>query len=125
MTEREKIISNYIDGYNKFDIEKMVADFDKDVLFENIANGETNMSLGGLMLFKKQAEQAKGFFSTRTQTIKSYKHQNDQTEIEIDYYAILATDLPNGLKKGDVLKLQGKSIFKFSGDRIIKVTDMS
>ena len=125
MTEREKIISNYIDGYNKFDIEKMVAAFDNDIQFENIANGETNMSLRGLTSFKTQAEQAKGFFSTRTQTIKSYKHQNDQTEIEIDYHTILATDLPGGLKKGDALKLQGKSIFKFSADRIIKVTDIS
>jgi hypothetical protein len=125
MINREKIIRNYIDGYNEFDIDKMVKDLDERIMFENISNGETNMLLTGLKAFKEQAEQTKNFFSTRTQTIKSYKHHNDETEIEIDYNAILAIDFPNGLKNGDELKLQGKSVFKFWRDRIIKLTDIS
>lgn len=125
MIDREKIIRNYIDGYNEFDIDKMVKNFDEDIVFENVSNGETTMSLTGLETFKEQAEQAKGYFSTRKQTIKSYKHQTDETEIEIEYFAILAMDLPNGLQKGSDLKLQGKSIFKFHNDKIIKLTDIS
>ena len=42
MTNREKIIKNYIDGYNQFDIDKMVFDFDDNIVFENIQNDETN-----------------------------------------------------------------------------------
>ncbi|WP_286965209.1 hypothetical protein [Flavobacterium sp. UBA4854] len=42
MTDKEKIIQNYIEGYNQFDIEKMIADFDESIVFENIQNGETN-----------------------------------------------------------------------------------
>lgn len=125
MTAREKIISDYIDGYNTFDIDKMVANLDENIKFENITNGETNMSLKGLASFRAQAEQAKAFFSTRRQTINSYQHQEYETEIQIDYYAVLAVDLPNGLKKGNELKLKGKSIFKFSGDKIIELTDIS
>jgi hypothetical protein len=34
-------------------------------------------------------------------------------------------DFPNGLQKGQELDLTGKSIFKFSGDTIIKLTDIS
>jgi hypothetical protein len=83
------------------------------------------MSLSGLTSFKEQAELAKNYFSLNKQTIKSYLHCNNETEIEIDYYAILAMDFPNGLKKGDELQLKGKSIFKFSGDKIIKLTDIS
>ncbi len=125
MTERESIIKNYVDGYNAFDIDKMVVDFDENVVFENIQNGETNMSLSGLTEFRQQAEQAKNYFTKRTQTIKSFSHLGNVTEIEIDYYAVLSMDFPNGLKSGQELHLKGKSIFKFFGDKVIKLTDIS
>ena len=125
MNEREKIIKNYIDGYNQFDCDKMLFDFDENVVFENIQKGELNMSLTGLKALRQQAEQAKSYFTTRTQTIISFKHVGDETEIEIDYYAVLGMDFPNGLKRGDELKLKGKSIFKFLNDKIIKLTDIS
>jgi hypothetical protein len=125
MMDKEKIIRGYIDAYNNFDIGRMVADFDENIVFENSSNGEINMSLTGLTSFKNQAQQAKSYFSTRTQTIKAIKHDNEQTEVVIEYYAILALDFPNGLKKGDELKLQGKSIFKFANGKIISLTDIS
>jgi hypothetical protein len=125
MTPKEKIIQNYIDGYNQFDIYKMVADLDDDIVFENIQNGEKNMSLTGLTAFKQQAEQATTYFTARTQTIKSFKHFDNSTEIEIDYNAVLGIDFPNGLKKGQELNLSGKSIFVFAGNKIIKLTDIS
>lgn len=124
MIDRKRIIKNYIDGYNRFDIDKMVTDFDDKIVFENIQNGETNISLTGLAAFRHQAEQAKTYFTTRTQTIKSFKHYDDSIEIEIDYYAVLRIDLPNGLKNGQELNLSGKSIFIFEKDRVIKLTDI-
>ena len=125
MNDREKIVKNYIDGYNQFDCDKMFIDFDENVVFENIQEGELTMSLIGLMALRQQAEQAKNYFTARAQTIKSFKHLGDETEIEIDYHAILGMDFPNGLKKGDELKLKGKSIFKFLNSKVIKLTDIS
>ena len=125
MNDREKIVKNYIDGYNQFNCDKMLMDFDENVVFVNIQEGEVGMSLTGLKALRQQAEQAKNYFTARTQTIKSFKHLGDETEIEIDYYAILAMDFPNGLKKGDELKLKGKSIFRFLNNKIIKLTDIS
>jgi hypothetical protein len=125
MINREAIIQNYITGYNQFDIERMVVDFDENIVFENISNDESNMLLTGLQAFREQAEQAKQYFSERTQTVKSFKHHNDKTEIELDYKATLAMDLPNGLKKGEELHLQGKSLFAFSGNKIVGLTDIS
>lgn len=125
MINKEKIIRNYVEGYNQFDVEKMAIDFDDNMIFENIQNGEKNMSLTGLTAFRKQAEQIKSYFTKRTQTIKSFVHSKNRTEIEIDYHAILGMDFPNGLKKGQDLNLTGKSIFEFNGDKIIKVTDIS
>jgi hypothetical protein len=125
MTDREKMIENYIEGYNQFDVNKMVADFDYNIIFKNIQNGVTNISLIGLSEFKEQAEQAKTYFSIRKQTIKSFKHINNETEIDINYFAILGIDLPNGLKKGQELNLEGKSVFKFSGNKITELKDIS
>ncbi len=125
MKYREEIITNYIDGYNQFDIDKMVANFDNDIIFENIQHDEINMSLRGLTAFIQQAEQAKNYFTTRTQTITSFNHTENNSEIHIDYFAILNVDLPNGLKKGQELHLIGKSIFYFREARIIKLIDIS
>lgn len=125
MTKREEIIKNYVDGYNAFDIDKMVQDFNEAIIFKNINNNEVTMVLKGIRAFKKQADQAKSYFESRLQTIKSFEHKSDTTEIEIDYIAILASDLPNGLKKGEQIDLSGRSIFKFSEDQIVELIDIA
>lgn len=125
MKEREDIIKNYLEGYNKFDIQKMTKDFSDDITFENIQNGMVNMTLNGIEEFIKQAETAKQLFLERNQTILSVQHKDEYTEIEIDYVGVLATDLPNGFKKGQELKLKGKSKFEFKNDKVIKLTDES
>jgi len=123
--QREELIHNYISAYNSFDIEEMFKDADEAIQFKNITAGEVNMSLNGLPAFKAQAEQAKSFFSSRQQTITAILHKEENTEIAVNYHAILAVDLPNGLKQGDALNLTGRSVFTFAGDKIIGVTDLS
>lgn len=125
MTDRENAIKNYLEGYNQFDVEKMIINLDENIIFENIQNGVKNMTLTGLKDFIQQAEEAKSYFSKRTQTIKSFDHRDNTSEIEIEYSAILEMDFPNGLKRGQELNLTGKSIFEFEGDKIIKLTDIS
>ncbi len=125
MKQREKIISNYIDAYNNFDVDGMLSNLDPTIKFENVSNGTVNMTLIDNTEFRQQAEQVKNLFSKRKQTIKSYIHVGNQTEIEIDYQATIAIDLPNGLKQGDELKLTGRSIFTFFNDKIIALTDIS
>jgi len=65
-------------------------------------------------------------FATCKQTITSILHRNNISEITIDYEAKLAKDLPNGPKKGQELRLKGKSIFEFSEDgKVVKLVDVS
>ncbi|WP_337967626.1 nuclear transport factor 2 family protein [uncultured Flavobacterium sp.] len=125
MIERERVIKNYVEGYNTFDINKMTADFSDIIVFENIQNGEVNMTLTGIDEFIEQAEKAKTYFSIRSQTITAFHHFDSKTEVEINYYAVLATDFPNGMKKGDELNLKGKSVFEISEGKILKLTDIS
>lgn len=123
--QRENMISNYLEAYNQFDIERMVRDFDGNIRFENISNGETNITLNGIDDFREQAKHAATLFSSRTQTVLGYQHTDGETETAIDYHAVLAVDLPNGMKKGETIRMQGRSIFEFSGNRIIGLTDIS
>ncbi|MNL77407.1 hypothetical protein D3C87_2035810 [compost metagenome] len=65
-------------------------------------------------------------FVNRKQTITSILHRNNISEITIDYEAKLAKDLPNRLRKGQELRLKGKSIFEFSEDgKIVKLVDVT
>jgi hypothetical protein len=125
MEIRERIILNYIEGYNSFDSQKMVKDFSENIIFENIQDGKVTMKLKGFQEFLSQAEAAKNYFSKRKQTIISIDHQSDYSETLIDYHAVLACDLPNGLKKGEELRLKGKSRFHFQDGKILKLIDES
>ncbi len=122
---REKIITDYIRAYNRFDVQGMVANAHPEIEFVNISNGETNLSLKGIEKFREQAEMAKAVFTERHQAVISMKSQSDITEVEIDYRGVLAIDLPMGLKKGDALELKGRSIFRFSNGKIVQLTDIS
>ncbi|MBI1780901.1 MAG: nuclear transport factor 2 family protein [Sphingobacteriales bacterium] len=124
--EREQLIRDYVEAYNRFDVAGMLRNMDDNIVFDNISGGEVNLSVMGITAFKDQAQIATTYFTERKQTILSLKHTDESTtEIEIDYYAVLAMDFPNGLKKGDELKLKGRSVFTFEGDRIVRLRDIS
>jgi hypothetical protein len=123
--QKEQIVSNYIEAYNTFDTTRMLYDLSHDIHFENSSNGEVTMTLHGLDEFRKQAEEATALFTERKQSIVNFKHDHDKTETSIHYHAVLAIDLPNGMKKGNVLNLKGKSVFTFSGDKIVRIEDIS
>jgi hypothetical protein len=125
MQQRELIISNYVKAYNNFDVEGMIKNLTPSVKFQNISNSDVNMELDGIEAFQNQAKQTAQLFESREQIIRSFKHTGNQTEIAIDYNAVLATDLPNGLKKGDELNLKGHSIFTFNGDKVVGIMDIS
>lgn len=126
MEELEKsMIENYVNSYNRFDLQGMVKDLSDRVIFENCSNGFVDLRTEGIDVFKTQAQTAMSYFAERKQTINSWEFHEDKVSIEISYRAILAIDLPNGLKKGDSLELNGKSVFEFDKEKIIKITDHS
>lgn len=117
-------IFRYVEAYNNMDLKNMITDFADDIIFQNVMNGEKTMELRGIEAFKKQAIEALSYFSEREQSIESITHTHSSTEIVINYRATAAMDFPNGMKKGDQINLQGKSIFEFSADgKIVRLID--
>lgn len=125
MKEREHLIQNYIQAYNNMDLEGMLATLTEDIVFENIQNGEISMKLEGKEAFREQALQAISYFSEGKQIITNISHLEKTSETEIQYRAVMALDFPNGLKKGQVIELKGKSIFEFMEGKISRLTDIS
>jgi hypothetical protein len=125
MDKQEEIVRQYVDAYNDFDVEKMLADLHPEVGFVSIVGGVENMRLKGKENFRQQAESVKDFFSERQQEITSILIENDTIELRISYKGTIAKDLPNGWKKGFVIQLQGKSVFTFLNDKITRIVDMS
>lgn len=123
--DKRKIIERYIKSYNEFDVEGMVEGLAENVVFENIATGSVTLRTEGIDEFVQQAKIATKYFKNRQQTMETWQFNNSKVIVEIDYKAILAIDLPNGLKKGDSLELKGTSEFEFENQKIIRITDRS
>ncbi|WP_420820996.1 nuclear transport factor 2 family protein [Shimazuella alba] len=124
-SKEKRLVQQYVDAYNAFDIDGMAALLHPDVEFRNISDGEVEVETKGIDEFRELAEQSKDVFSERCQTIKQFTLLPNKVEIEIDYEATLAIDLPIGLNAGEKLKLQGKSIFEIKDDKLIVIEDYS
>ncbi|WP_282126190.1 nuclear transport factor 2 family protein [Marinifilum flexuosum] len=123
MKNLQKVIEHYIQAYNQFDVEGMLMDLHEDVVFENISEGILTLRTEGIDEFQTQAEKAMTYFSQREQMIRNWDIQLDKVVIDIEYKAVLATDLPNGMKQGDLLQISGQSEFVFEEDKIIRIVD--
>jgi len=49
----------------------------------------------------------------------------DEVEIGIAFTGVIAQDMPNGLKAGDTIRINGRSVFIFKDDKIISIKDES
>jgi hypothetical protein len=124
-TDQEQIVRKYIDAYNRFDIDAMLALMSEDVRFSNIAGGKINGETAGKRELEQLARQSAELFRTRTQWLKSINVTGEKVITEIDFSAVLAKDMPNGLKTGDAISMQGKSEFVLKGGLIASIVDES
>ena len=119
------LVDHYIDAYNRKDIDDMLLGVHPEVEFKNISAGVVNASTNGVAELRTLAQQSLSLFSERHQKIESFEIQGPVAVASIAFRAVVATDLPNGLKKGQVLNLSGRSEFEFQDGAIFKITDIS
>jgi hypothetical protein len=121
----KKIVDQYFKAYNEFDLEGMMKNIHRDVVFKNYAGEEINLELNGKPAFRTQIEQAFALFKNREMKIVEQKFGDDIVENKIDFKGVLAVDISDELKKFDLIKLQSKSIFKFKNGKIISIEDIN
>jgi hypothetical protein len=123
--EIRSLIDHYIDAYNRKDVDDMLVGVHPQVEFRNVSGGVVNASASGVEELRTLAQQSLSLFSERRQTIESFETHGPVAVATIAFRAIVAADLPNGLKKGQVLNLSGRSEFEFMDGAIFKITDIS
>lgn len=123
--ERVNMIYTYLEAYNSFDIEGMIAVLHDDIAFKNVVGSEVTTSAFGIDEFREVAERSKSVFRRRCQTIRSIEAEDDQVFIGIDFEGTLAIDLPNGMKVGEVIRITGRTEFVFRDGLIQQITDIS
>lgn len=119
------IVARYIDAYNRMNVQAMLNCLSGDVRFINRSNGETTNETHGIEAFRALAEQGVQLFAEREQTILDCIAIDDRAAVRIGYRAKVKTDLPNGWKAGQEVKMTGTSFFMISEGKISEVIDAS
>ncbi|MEZ4528410.1 MAG: nuclear transport factor 2 family protein [Desulfobacterales bacterium] len=127
MTHDEKLalIERYLTAYNTFDIEGMLAVMHPDIVFKNISGGEVNAAAYGKEELRRLAGKSKNLFVSRRQTVMHFEADEDQASADVAFTGVPAADLPNGMKKGETLRLNGRSEFRFREGKIVEITDIA
>lgn len=118
-------VRSYIEAYNAKDVDRMIACLAPTVHFRNISSGEVNAETRGIGEFEKLARSGAAAFRERRQRVTNCIVVADRVMVEIDYTAVVATDLPNGWKAGQELRFSGASYFELENGRIVKLVDAS
>ena len=119
------IVARYIDAYNRMNVQAMLDCLSGDVRFINRSNGEVTNETHGIEAFRALAEQGVELFAEREQTILDCIAIEDRAAVRIGYRAKVKTDLPNGWKAGQEIKMTGTSFFMISEGKISEVIDAS
>jgi hypothetical protein len=122
MTNKD-IVLQFIDAYNNFDIERMLSFVHPDIKFTNISGGDVNTRINGKTEFEKLARKSLTLFKEREQKVLSFIENNNKINMNIEYSAGLAIDLPNGLKAGEKLYMTGKSEYIIKDGLIVSLND--
>lgn len=120
-----EIVKKFIGAYNSLNVEKMISFLHPEIEFINTANGHENAHTKGIDEFRELANKSIEMFREREQRIISITELSERVNVEINFHAVLAFDLPGGLKSGDNLDLNGKSKYVFKNNLIILLVDES
>ena len=123
--EKRSLVECYLAAYNAFDIDGMMAVIHPDIEFKNVSGGEVNATTSGAGDFRLLAEKSSELFRSRKQKILTFWSNADQASIAVAFEGVLASDLPNGMKAGETLRLNGRSEFTFCDGKISRIKDVS
>lgn len=127
MSDAEQIdlINRYLEAYNAFDIDGMLATLSPGIRFENYSGDAMTASSTGVDEFRTLAEHAKQIFAEREQRIVELDSRDGAVVATIAWRGTLADGIPDGPPAGTVLEMQGTSEFGFDGALIAKIIDRS
>lgn len=121
----QALFLGYLKAYNSKDVSGMLAFFDEACVFENISAGKVTVRTEGKAALETLARRSAEAFASREQKLISFTEGQERIAAEIEYHAVLRTDLSPELKAGSQLDLRGISILEFSNGKIVRLSDYS
>jgi hypothetical protein len=122
--DKRRMIESYIRAFNYSDTNGMAALMHTQCIYEDMADGTPSISTKGILEFRELNEQARQMFSSRSLTAIEFKYETgDVVTVETIYSAVIKNDTDSGLKAGEVIKINGRSVFEFRDNVIYKLTD--
>ena len=112
--KNKDIFFAYVKAYNAKDVDRMLALFDEECVFENVSAGKVTARTKDKAELEALARRSAQAFASREQKVLSLTEGEQRIVAEIEYHAILQTELAGNLKTGDHLELRGISIFEIS-----------
>jgi len=119
------LIDRYIDAYNRKDVKAMLLTMHGDVVFENYTAGNLGLRTPGVEELRHLAESSRHLFSARRQTITAYHQDADTAYAQIFFEGTFAVDLPNGVRAGQSIAMNGRSEFRERDGLLIYIADHS
>lgn len=123
--EIRALIDRYIDAYNRQNVDDLMRCVHPMVEFSNVTAGVLDSHTVGVAELRALAQQSLSLFSERRQTVETIEVRDTAATVTIAFRAVVAADLPNGLKQGQVLTLSGRTEFEFQDGAIARITDIS
>jgi ketosteroid isomerase-like protein len=119
------LIDRYIDAYNRIDVDAMLATMHSEVIFENYTTGVLTVRTEGKHELRHLAESSRHLFSARHQSITSYAEAAGVGYAQIHFQGTFAVDLPNGVRAGQSIELDGRSEYRERDGLLIYIADYS
>jgi hypothetical protein len=106
-----------------FDVDGMLACVHPDIEFKNVSNGVVTTEANGIDALRRLADQSKALFWERKQSVLALESGDDEATVSVAFRAVVAIDLPNGMRKGQGLNLTGRSELRFAGGKVRQLMD--
>lgn len=121
-----EVVRNYIDAYNRMDVDALLACVTDDVRFENHCNSHaSSLILHGRAALAELARQSVAIFSERQQTVEDAVVAGDRVALRIAFRGTVAAKPPEGWTGGQELALNGCTFLTLRENRISAIIDMS
>ncbi|MDE2085737.1 MAG: nuclear transport factor 2 family protein [Xanthomonadaceae bacterium] len=119
------LVDRYLDAYNRMDVAAMLATMQDEVVFENYTAGVLSLRTIGIAELRHLAESSRHLFSMRRQTIIAWREADDRGYASIHFEGTFAIDLPNGVRAGQSIALDGRSEFRQHDGKLVYIADHS
>lgn len=120
-----ELIDRYLDAYNRMDVPAMLKTMHADVVFENYTKGILSVRTQGVEELRHLAESSLHLFSARRQVITAFEGGPDSAKAYILFDGTFAVDLPNGVRKGMTLSIEGRSEYRAREGKLVYIADFS